>query len=254
MKIISFDIETAPILGYTWTTYQADVLHEVRPSYLLCFAWKELNKGGTKVLSLADFAPNGKDNDGEKQLVTELWKILNDADVVIAHNGITFDCKKANAYFMRFGLKPPEPYVCVDTLREYKKVARNDSHKLDFLGKDLHLGRKVHTGGFQLWLDCMADHKNSKAWNHMTTYCKQDVRLLEAIYNEILPWMKAHPNLSVLMNRDACPRCGKSGVLVRRGVRTTSAGENPRYRCKACGGWCSGKREKDSFKPEYRLP
>lgn len=254
MKIISFDIETAPILGYTWTTYEADVLHEVRPSYLLCFAWKELNTGKTFVKSLADFSPKGKDNDGEEQLVKCLWNLLNETDIVIAHNGDAFDVKRANAFFMRFGLKPPKPYDTIDTLKEYKKVAKNDSHKLDFLGKDLKLGRKIHTGGIKLWLDCMADHKNEKAWHLMTSYCKQDVRLLEAVYNELSPWMKRHPNLSVLMNRDACPRCGKSGVLVRRGVRVTSAGENPRYRCKACGGWCSGKREKDSFRPEYRVP
>jgi len=44
MKIILFDIETSPILAYVWGLYEQNVLNVVRPSYLLCFGWKELGK------------------------------------------------------------------------------------------------------------------------------------------------------------------------------------------------------------------
>lgn len=253
LKIILFDIETAPILGYTWGLYETDVLDIVRPSYLLCFAWKELNRGSTQIASLRQFAPKGKNNDGEEKLVKKLWEVLNDADVVIAHNGDKFDVKKANGFFMRWGLTPPKPFKTVDTLKEYKKVAKEDSHKLDALGRTLQLGRKVRTGGFNLWLDCM--NGNVKAWQRMEKYCKGDVRLLEDVYNKLLPWMKAHPNISIYLGRPACPRCG-ANAMQSRGTRTTNTGEIPRYQCQVCKGWCSGKWEKGE-KPEtaeYRLP
>lgn len=252
-KVIVFDIETAPILGYTWKLWDTDVVSVVRPSYLLCFCWKELNKGPVHSASLRDYAPRGTNNDGEKKLVQKLWEVLDDVDVVIAHNGDAFDVKRANAFFMRWGLKPPTPFKTVDTLKEYKKVAKSDSHKLDTLGQDMGLGRKLRTGGITLWLDCIGGV--GKAWVRMVSYCKQDVLLLEKFYNQLLPWCKAHPNLSIYTGRPACPRCGKSS-LHSRGVRITNTGETPRFQCQSCGGWCSGKWEKGE-KPEtaeYRLP
>lgn len=252
-KVILFDIETAPILGYSWSLHETEVLEVVRPSYLLCFAWKELDTGTTNCLSLRNFAKHGKNNDGEKQLVSAMWKLLNSVDVVIAHNGDAFDAKRANAFFMRHGLKPPQRYKTIDTLKEYKKVAKNDSHKLDFLGKDLGLGRKVHTGGISLWMGCM--NGEAKAWQKMETYCKQDVRLLEAVYKDIRPWMKAHPNMSVLIGRDGCPKCGHT-VLIKSKERLTATGWALQYQCKGCGSYCTRRWAKGE-KPEaaeYRLP
>src|SRR5690349_778926 len=44
-------------------------------------------------------------------ILKPLWKMLNEADIVITQNGKEFDAKKINARFMLNGMKPPKPYV-----------------------------------------------------------------------------------------------------------------------------------------------
>lgn len=253
MKIILFDIETAPILAYVWGLYEQNVLSVERPSFLLCFGWKELGKKEIQCPSLPDFKLYKRDPFDDGALVKEMWKVLNDADIVVAHNGDAFDVKKANGFFMKHGLPPPKPYQTVDTLKELKKVAKLDSHKLDAVGDFLKLGRKVHTGGIKLWMDCI--NRKPQAWAKMVRYCKQDVSLLERAYKTLRPWMKQHPNLSLYLGRDGCPKCGSSHMH-SRGTRKTSTGEIPRFQCQNCSSWCSGKWPKGEKPPaaEYRLP
>jgi DNA polymerase elongation subunit (family B) len=251
MKTILFDIETAPIMGYVWGLYEQNVLEVVRPTYLLCFAWKELGKKDLHCPSLPDFKLFGRDPEDDKALVKELWKVLDSADIIVAHNGDNFDCKKANAFFIKHGMEPPSPYLTVDTLKEARKVFKFDSNKLDAIGEFLKLGRKAHTGGFSLWKGCMDGDMAS--WRKMVRYCKQDVVLLEGAYKKLLPWMKSHPNVALHGGHTGCPKCG--GLkLIKRGYRYTATSKIPRYRCSGCGSWCSGKKEKGSQTAEYRIP
>jgi len=242
MKILLFDIETTPLLGYTWGKYEQDVISFVKENHLLCFAYKWLGERAVHAYSLPDFPGYKKDRENDRQLVQKLWDLFDEADAVIAHNGIDFDIKVANAFFARHGLRPPKPFKSIDTKREAKKRFRFNSNKLDDLGNYLGLGRKIDTGGIALWYGCMAG--DASAWRKMVAYNKQDVVLLEKVYLKLRPWMETHPNLNVLEGRrDACPNCG-GGHLQARGWNISRVARARRFQCRDCGAWSTGKREK----------
>lgn len=244
MKVIVFDIETAPILGYSWGMYKQNILSIVRPSFLMCFAYKELGSGRTHTRTLRDYPRYEKNKFDDKPLVEALWKVLDEADVLVAHNGDAFDIKMANAFFIKHGMKPPSPYETVDTLKEARKVFRFDSNKLASIGELLQEGSKIKHSGFSLWIDCMNGHAPS--WDLMEKYCKQDVVLLENVYTRLLPYMKKHPNRNTYSATAtcSCPKCGSDHVI-RKGFRMTTLSRYARYLCKECGGWFKGEKEND---------
>ena len=225
-KILLYDIETAPNLGYIWGKYEQDVIDYTKEWHILCFAYKWLGESKIHSFALPDF--KCKD---DKMVVKELWKLFDEADILIAHNGNRFDQKKVTARFIYHKLSPPSPYKSVDTLQAIKRVASFNSHKLDDLGKLLGEGKKIKTD-FGLWLGCM--NNDEKAWKKMIAYNKQDVKLLERIYLRILPYIKSHPNLS--SDEAICPRCGSKEINFR-GYASTITNKYRRFVCKKCGGW-----------------
>jgi uncharacterized protein YprB with RNaseH-like and TPR domain len=230
-RILFFDIETTPNVVYTWGRWEQDVIDVIEDWKLLCFAYKWL--GDKKVYSI------GTNKSSEKALVKTLWDLFNEADVIVAHNGDNFDVKKMNSLFIKFGMKPPAPYKTIDTKKVAKRYFRFDSNKLDELGRELGLGRKIHTGGFELWKGCMAGDKES--WRLMLQYNEQDVVLLEKVYMKLRTWMTNHPNLNLLNGETcSCPNCG-GHKLHKRGFSITRTSKAQRYQCQDCGAWSHGK-------------
>lgn len=153
-KILLFDIETAPIVGYTWGLWEQNVIDTKEEWYMLTFSYKWLGEKTTHVLSLPDLPTYKLDPKNDCELVAKLWELFDEADVVIAHNGDAFDIKKANIRFIKHGFTPPTPYKSIDTKKVAKSVFKFDSNKLDNLGKFLGLGEKLETGG---GLSCGSD-------------------------------------------------------------------------------------------------
>ena len=76
----------------------------------------------------------------------------------------------------------------------------------------------------------------------MRRYNRQDVLLLEELYETLQPWIKGHPSHGALTGADVCPKCG-SGFLERRGFTVLNSGMYQRYLCQSCGAWSrSSKR------------
>jgi len=232
-KILVFDIETTPNLGYVWGKWQQDVIEYQSEWTMLCFAYKWL--GEKKTIAV------GQNKFSEEILVRRLHSLFEEADIIIAHNGNSFDVKMCNAKFIEFGLDPPSFYKSIDTKLVAKKYFRFNSNKLDDLGRILGLGRKIQTGGFELWKGCMEG--NRAAWAKMLKYNTQDVLLLEKVYLKLRPWIDNHPAINLLVDNlvDGCPKCG--GELHKRGTRkynkTTVV---QRYKCTKCGGWSQARK------------
>lgn len=177
-KILFFDIETTPFVSYTWGLWETDVVKVIDNSYILCVAYKW--KGGR----MKFIRTNGND----KKLCEELHELFSEADIIVAHNGDKFDIKKTNARLIYWGMTPPEQYKTIDTLKLAKKHFSFPRNKLDSLGEFFDLGRKVKHEGIDLWDLCMKG--DAVAWKRMERYNRQDVVLLEKVYNKLLPWMK----------------------------------------------------------------
>ncbi len=238
-KILLFDIETSPSRAIIWQLWQ-----EVKSMdfvtddwYVLCWAAKWL--GSNRIMSSGIY----KKSENDKQVMKDLWKLLDEADIVVAHNAIGFDCKKTNTRFIANNIMPPSPSVVIDTLQVARKKFLFTSNKLGDLGKFLKLGEKIPTGGIELWKQCMKGDK--KAWDKMVTYCKGDVQLLEKVYLKLRPFMSNHPNLGVYTGTTVCPKCSSDHIQYR-GYSMTNGGKYRRFQCQACGGW--GRERKTVLK------
>lgn len=227
-KVLLFDIETAPNLAYVWGKYEQDVIAFKSEWYILSVAYKWLGEKEVNCLTIQ----GKKGND--KTLVQKLRDLFDQADVIIAHNGDAFDIKKARARFIFHGLKPPSQFATVDTLKVAKKYFNFNSNRLNDLGIYLKVGEKVKHTGFDLWLGCIQD-KNS-SWKLLKKYNKQDVVLLEKVYNKLLPWMERHPHMSLLQDKNGCPKCG-SDEVVKDGIRANSMSLQQQWKCKSCHGY-----------------
>jgi len=235
-KILLLDIETAPHLGYMWGLFKQNVgLNQVKKTgYIMSWAAKWM--GNKKVY----YADTKHGNEGaERGMLLKLQPLLEEADIVIGHNGDGFDMKWIRGRFLYHRLPIIPPMKQIDTLKIAKGQFRLMSNKLEHIADLLGVAPKEqHKAfpGFELWAECIQG--NGAAWKEMKSYNKQDVITLEAVYIEMLPWAKAHPNIGnfIADGEMRCTKCG-SADLHKRGFAYTNVGKFQRYQCQDCGGW-----------------
>lgn len=238
-KVLLIDIETSPITGYAWGYYEQNLLKVLEVSKIISVAYKWLHDKHTYVKAITDY-PNYKAGSiDDSRLVKEIYQLLDEADIAIAHNGDRFDFQKINARFAFYNLGAPSFYKTIDTRKVAYKYFRFDNNSLNELGKYLGEGSKVSTGGFDLWDKCI--NGDMTAWGLMKKYNVKDVQLLERIYLRLRPFMDGHPNLNILAGSTGltCPTCLSEDVA-KRGFSITRAGKKQRFQCGACGSWSSG--------------
>lgn len=227
--VIKFwDTEFTPNKGYFWGLWDQNIA----PSFIdetqrmLCFGVKEYKK---KTLVVDERV-------GRKEMLTQLRDELDGVDLLVSWNGAKYDTRMANREFVQEGLTPPSPYKEVDLMRIVKQRFAFASNKLDFVAQQLGVGKKVDTGGFDLWRGVMAG--DEKSWKKMRQYQKGDVDLLESLFEVLKPWIKMpHP----VSDREGlvCRNCGGTH-LQRRGVARTLQSVYPRYQCQTCSTWMRG--------------
>lgn len=239
-RMLFLDIETAPSLGWVWEKYQTNVIDFKSNWYVLSYAYKWADESKVHAVGLIDFPGYKRDRENDKQLMKGLWELMDQADVIVAHNGDSFDLPKINTRFVTHGLNPPEPYKTVDTLKIARKVFAFESNKLDDLGRYLGVGRKLPHTGFHLWRGCMEG--DSKSWTLMKEYNAHDIELLEKIYYIVRAWDKRHPHMNQ-GQADCCTKCGSKDVQ-RRGFSYTLLRKKQRYQCNQCHGWFEGSTQK----------
>ena len=233
-RILLIDIETSPIIGYTWGLYEQNVIERIKTFTILSVAYKWLNSK-TEVLACDVLT--------EKALLLKINALLSEADIVIAHNGDSFDVKKLNTRFIINKIPLPPPYRTIDTKKAARSIGAFDSNSLNNLGIDLGEGEKIKHRGFDMWKGCMAGVQ--KDWDDMKRYNKQDVDLLKKIYLRLRPNIKNHPSLSVFSPMKACPKCGSDNII-KNGNCLTQTMMYQRYQCKECLGWSKSPMEKKS--------
>lgn len=232
-KILLIDIETAPNLAWVWGKYEQDVISFDQHWYILTFSAKWLGKRAF-VKGLCDYKLYQPGSEDDSSIVGEIKELLDEADVVIAHNGASFDLKKINTRLTIHGFDPPSPYKIIDTKLVARRYFGFDSNKLDDLGAQLKLGRKAKHEGFDMWKGCMLGDKES--WRKMKMYNKQDVLLLEKIYLHFRGWINNHPNMGNFLDKPCCPKCGCED-LQQRGFQYNQTTKFKRFQCLRCGGW-----------------
>lgn len=240
-RILLYDLETSPLIGYTWTTWQTDVIKIIQERQIISFAYKWLDEEPTYCKALCDYPGYKKDKTNNKALIKDLYRLFEEADIVVGHNVKKFDDRRSNTDFIKHRLPPPPPHKQVDTLEFARSKFDFSSNRLNDLGQFLGLGQKVKHPGFEMWEGCLAGEK--WAWDLMKKYNKQDVILLERVYLRLRPYMMRHPNLGHWGPDVGCPACNCTAA-VARGYSVSASGKRPRFKCKGCGKWYSGAKIK----------
>lgn len=240
MKLLFYDIENTPNLIAAWGVREQDAVWTEKHWEMLSFAYKFAGEA-TKCVSR-----EGQKTD--EQLVKALHRTLSKADIVVAHNGLEFDNKKANARFLKYGLPPVRPFKTIDTLKVARKSFNLNSCSLDALADYLGVGRKIKTDK-DLWRGCMRD--DAAAWKLMRKYNSSDVDLLAKVYKKLLPWLGAtHDSVEPGAN---CPKPGcESKGWVSHGHRVNAQGAYRRLQCLSCGGWAQERKASSKVKPLLR--
>lgn len=242
LKLLAWDIENSAATGRHWSLFNQNIglVQLVNPGQILSFAarWHGSPRSSIQFSSVY--------HNTQVEMLENAWDLLDEADALISWNGAGFDTKKMNWEFklhnIRGGL-PYSPVKEIDLMREHKKVFRTISNKLDFVSAQLLGKTKVSHEGFKLWL--AAESGDPKAWAKFKRYNEQDVHLLIDLYDEMLPWLKLHPNRNLYdIKTEGCPRCPAGPeAMAKDGFHPTTTGMYQRYRCRECGYRpVSGKR------------
>lgn len=246
-KILIIDIETAPILASVWGLYDQNVGLPMieRDWFIISFSakWMGNDKIIYKDLRGEDLLADDVD---DTKILRHVHYLLNEADIVIAHNGDRFDIKKLKARFILNNLPPIKKLVTIDTLKVARREFAFTSNTLQYLSDklvddpELRKQKSKKFQGFTLWRECLRD--NIEAWNEMELYNIGDILSLEQLYLKLRPWMSNHPNIALMRGElpdvPTCRKCG-SDHMIKRGPRYNSVTVRQEWQCKSCGGYMS---------------
>lgn len=239
LKVLIFDIETSPMKAYVWRRWKVTVSleHTISEWFTICWSAKWLYSN--EVMSDC-LTPEEIKHEDDKRIVESLWKLFDEADIIVAHNATGFDVPKMNSRFIIHGLNPPSNYFTVDTLNVAKKTFGFSCNKLDALAGYFGIPHKLDTD-FELWKNCLEG--NQEALDYMVSYNKKDVEILESVYLRLRPYIKGHPNISNLVEKECCCNCGAQGIKpLPNKFYFTSVSKFQLYRCPHCGAIVRGRK------------
>ena len=242
MKILFLDIETKASVISAWQIrdVNASLNQIISRGKMIC--WSAKWKDDDNVIFDADWQSS------HKKMVKHIWKLLDECDVCVSYNGMSFDHKHINREFLLLGMPPPSPYKQLDLLRVIKRNFRFISNKLDNVAQELGIGEKIKHSGMDLWN--AVEKKDPDARNIMQEYNEQDTLLLELLYNKLESWLGGFINHNEYTDVIVCPSCGSSHIH-KRGFKHTNTQTYQQYRCMDCGSWSrSNKAIKEKRKSE----
>lgn len=225
MRILFWDIETAQmeltLKTYSLKTYSKYLPSSAitRPIWMPCAAWQWRGEKKVHSVSVLDDPKRFKKNYSDDfHVVKTLHGLMEEADIIIAHNGDNFDWKELNKAIVCHDL-PPMPHVRkIDTLKMARGHFRFEGNDLRYLARRLGVAQKddppnwdkVSSGDVAAIKECIA-------------YNKKDIAPLVGVFE------KLYPHAKVKLHTSGCPYCG-SGRIIRRGERAF----NVRMTCRDC--------------------
>lgn len=226
-RILTLDIETAPMLVHSWGLWNQNhaINQIVDPGRVICFAGKWYDSKKVHFFS--------EHHDSHQSMIQAAWDMLNECDILVTYNGPSFDVKHLQREFVLAGMTPPSKFANVDLLKVARGQFKFPSNKLDYVAQALGLGAKLAHEGQALWTACLAG--DDKAWARMRKYNKQDVVLTEALYDRLGAWIKNHPHMGLFLDQSRCCfRCG-STALTTNGLTRSASTTFVSFTCDQCG-------------------
>lgn len=240
-KVLFIDLEVAPsiTLAFSYFKHFSKADHILQSPYILTAAWNWLHDAEDKVYStsLPDYEVWKEDVTDDSQLTSDLWDLLDQADVVIAHNA-SFDVGWMNQQFAKHDMPEPSPYRIVCTCKGLRKHFSLPSNSLDHSTLYFELERKRSNTGIDLWKRCMEG--DVAAFEEMLEYNIGDIPTLRQLYLKTRRFITNHPNVALYFGHNdstmRCNICGSSELEQLTGkFATTSLSTFASYRCSNCG-------------------
>ena len=244
-KVLFYDIETLPNISAHFGSWNENLPYKqrIQESCLLSHSWCWDNDGEIHGSVLT---PTEAINHDDERLVLELWSLLDNADIVIGHNISRYDNKKANAYFIKYGLPPVSPFKSIDTLSIAKRKFKFEFNSLAYLAKYLGVTDKIENDGMPLWIDCHLGKQ--EALNTMLRYNIGDVKTQREVYNILKSYDNNGANMSLYDSTEClkCVSCGSHNVSVLTNKLVyTSSNKYLAYRCNDCSIVMRGNKSGD---------
>lgn len=200
-KVLYVDIETKPLKAWVWGTFDQNIPLEMLIEDWSVLSWSAKWAGApeSEVIYMDNRKKKGSALTNDKELLKPLWKLMDEADIIIGQNSDRFDLPKLNARFIEHKMGCPSEFASIDTYKMAKKFGFT-SHKLAYMTAKLNKKYKKQDhsefGGFKLWDECIKG--NMKAWKSMETYNKYDVLSLEELFLQLADFIKNEKVASVL--------------------------------------------------------
>lgn len=240
-KILFWDVEIAPPIYWAYGP-RVEYLRSdniIRDKWFVCASWKWLGRPAKYTTSVLN---NHKRFDAcyfdDYTVIQATKEAIEQADVVVAHNGDNFDWKELQARCVFHGLGPLPPIQKIDTLKVARREFRFHSNNLRYLAEHLGVASKDEPPDWgKIALGDVEEIRKC------TSYNRQDVVTLEAVYLKLMPYMQNHPNYNVYadIHHDVCPNCGSNELKIHK-CRYTRVGKRVQYRCQACGAYMTSKK------------
>lgn len=236
-KVLLLDIETFPLESLHWGPYDQNIaINQIKKDYSI-LSYSAKWKDGKKIYYSDN--RNARDVRNDKNLLKGIYRLMEEADILVAHNGDKFDVKRLKTRFIKQGFPPLHKRKQIDTLKIARKEFGFTYNKLEYLAIFLELPVRKLTkreySGFDLWTACL--DKDKKAWAEMERYNKRDVEVLEAVYEKLMPW--AGVDFSMFNEGKELCSCG-STTFVNNGFGSRNKVLYQRRQCGFCGNELKG--------------
>ena len=239
-KVLFLDLEVSAsiVAAFSMFKHFSTPDHIIEFPYILTYACNWLHEDVDQVYckGLNDYMGFTEDHKDDFELVSDVWRYLDEADIVVIQNA-NFDAGWMNQRFAYHGLPEPSPYRLVCTLKGFKKAMALPSNSLGYSTKYFNLGHnKLHHEGISLWIKCMQGDED--AFELMKTYNRGDIPTLRELYLKIRPYIPNHPNISLYYKGVSEFRCGVCGGTNLRRLEKpayTNLSAYDSYRCDDCG-------------------
>lgn len=236
-KVLFLDIETSPNVVESWRvgynlSLSTQNIREERMIICASWKWAHENKVYNKFWKKDTKTKNKYLKYNDKNVVETLIKAMDQADIIVGHNGDRFDIKWVRGRAMVHGIAMAPEYQTFDTLKKSRQYLNLNSNRLDYLGRLFCSDKKAETGGYNLWKEVMDGKKSANTT--MQKYCDQDVVLLQEYYNQLLPYVTHNNHVGVTkgLPKWTCAHCGTTSVG-RHGRYCTKTGQvKHRMKCK----------------------
>jgi len=241
-RILLIDIETAPALSYHWGMYDQCIgTNQVKDDwYMLCYAANWLDEKKIMFDAIWKYKKYFKENPkSDLKIAESIHDLMEQADIIVAHNGDDFDVKKINTSFIKNRIPPVKPFMTIDTKKESKKNFGFMSNKLDHILRRLGIGQKMVHVGFDMWTGAMAG--DEKYCNMMEKYNIIDVRELKKAFLIMRPYMKHYPDTNLKdgdLSHKKCPKCNSSKTI-KQGTKCNKLRRYQMMKCSDCLSWWS---------------